>query len=45
MGMPHCAAKEVCVETSVMMLRIVCVAECMELYVDDFATSRLRVFS
>ena len=43
--MPHWAQKDLCVVTSLMMLMIVWVADWMELYVDDFATSRLRVVS
>ena len=40
--MPHCAQNALWVETSLMMLMMVCVADWMELYVDDFATSKLE---
>lgn len=40
--MPHCAQNALCVATSLITLTIVCVADSIELYVEDFATKSLH---
>lgn len=40
--MPHCAQNALCVATSLITLTIVCVADSIELYVEDFATRSLH---